>query len=73
MEEGFEKFKPENHWSVDRWWSKEEQIELGTIEEEKTIDLMGFSELINDVSDTLSDFSILLKEVSEKKNSNKDF
>ncbi len=63
----FEKFKPENHWSVDRWWSKEEQIELGTIEEEKTIDLMGFSELINDVSDTLSDFSILLKEVSEKK------
>ena len=63
----FEKFKPENHWSVDRWWSKAEQIELGTIEEEKTIDLMGFSELIEDVSDTLSDFSSLLKEVSEKK------
>ena len=69
----FEKFKPENHWSVDRWWSKEEQIALGIIEEENSIDLAGFSALINDVSATLTDFSSLLKEVSEKKKAVNNF
>lgn len=69
----FDKFKPENHWSIDRWWNKEEQIQLGIIEEEKTIDLAGFSELVNDVSETLSNFSSLLKEVAEKKKSISDF
>jgi type I restriction enzyme M protein len=69
----FERFKPENHWSVDRWWSKEEQIDLGILEEENTIDLNGFSELINDVSETLSDFSSLLKEVAEKKKTISEF
>jgi type I restriction-modification system DNA methylase subunit len=62
-----EKFLSDNHWSIDRWWSKEEQIELGIIEEENSIDLVGFTELINDVSNTLNDYSSLLKEVSEKK------
>ena len=26
-----EKFEPETHWSVERWWTKEEQIELGIV------------------------------------------
>ncbi|MGR5240526.1 N-6 DNA methylase [Photobacterium damselae] len=30
------KFDPENHWSIDRWWSVKERIVLG-IEDEKTI------------------------------------
>jgi type I restriction enzyme M protein len=63
----FNKFKPEDHWSVDRWWSNEEKIELGILEERDTIDLIGFGELISDASETLSDFSSLLKEVAEKK------
>ncbi len=62
-----EKFNAENHWSVDRWWTKDEQIELGIIEEENSIDLLGFSELISDISETLSDYSSLMKEVAEKK------
>ena len=69
----FSRFKPENHWSIDRWWSKEEQIELGILEEEKTIDLNGFSELIKDVSETLGDFSSLLKEVSGTKKTISNF
>lgn len=69
----FERFTTENHWSVDRWWNKDEQIELGILEEENTIDLTGFSELINDVSETLSSFSNLLKEVAEKKKTISDF
>ncbi len=67
MVQSFEKFKPENHWSVDRWWSKAEKIELGILEEDNTIDLIGFSDLINDVSETLGNFSSLIKEVAEKK------
>lgn len=63
----FSKFNPESHWSVDRWWTKEEQIQLGILEEENTIDLNGFSELITDVSATLTDFSSLIKQVAEKK------
>ncbi|MDR0303491.1 MAG: N-6 DNA methylase, partial [Chitinispirillales bacterium] len=61
------KFNPENHWSVERWWSKEEQIELRIVEENKTIDISGFSELIGDASETLKEYSDLLKGVAEKK------
>lgn len=46
-----DKFDPDSHWSVDRWWSKEEKIELG-IEEEDTI--MTLDEFRERVSDTLN-------------------
>ncbi|MCD4744165.1 MAG: N-6 DNA methylase [Desulfobacteraceae bacterium] len=62
-----DKFKPEGHWSIDRWWTKEEKIALGILEEENAIDITGFSELVSDISETLSDFSNLLKEVSGEK------
>jgi type I restriction-modification system DNA methylase subunit len=61
------KFDPENHWSVERWWTKEDKIALGIAEEDKTIDINGFSELIIDASETLKEYSDLLKEVAEKK------
>jgi len=61
------KFDAENHWSIDRWWTKEEKIELGIVEEIKTINIDSFSELINDTSETLKEYSELLKEVAEKK------
>lgn len=60
-------FAPDTHWSVDRWWSKEEQIELGIVEEDKIFTIEDFTELINDVSETLKDYSGLLKEVSLSK------
>jgi type I restriction-modification system DNA methylase subunit len=60
------KFNPENHWSVERWWSKEEKIKLGIIEEDKTIDISGFIESINDISEIFKEYSSLLKEVAEK-------
>lgn len=63
----FSKFKPENNWSVERWWSKEEQIELGIIDENESVNISEFSDLISDISSTLSEFSNLLKEVTEKK------
>lgn len=60
-------FAPNTHWSVDRWWSKEEQIELGIVKEDKTFTIEDFTELINDVSETLKDYSGLLKEASLSK------
>ncbi len=69
----FELFKPENHWSVDRWWSNEDKVELGIIEEEKPIDISVFSNLINDISESLKDFSSILKEVAEKKKQKVNF
>lgn len=62
-----EKFDPQTHWSVDRWWSKEEQISLGIIDENDVVDVNEFSEIVSEVSETLNELSILLKEVAEKK------
>jgi type I restriction enzyme M protein len=62
-------FIPEKHWSVDRWWSKEEKIELGIEDKEEVVDVLEFSSLVSDISDTLGGFSSMIKEVGEKKNS----
>lgn len=60
-------FETATHWSVDRWWTKEEKIALGIEEENKAVDILDFSSIVSDMSDTLAGFSSLLKEVSEKK------
>ncbi|WP_372474444.1 N-6 DNA methylase [Capnocytophaga sp. ARDL2] len=62
-----EEFKPENYWSIDRWWTKEEQIELGIVEEGKIFKIEEFAELVSDISETMKDYSGLLREVSQKK------
>src|SRR3989339_532105 len=62
----FKRFNPNDHWSIDRWWTKEEQIELEIFEEDNIIDVNTFSELINNMSETLSEFSSILKQETEK-------
>ena len=61
------KFQPNEHWSIDRWWTKEEKIELGIEEKDNIITTEEFSELIKDISSTLEEFSEIAKEVSVKK------
>jgi type I restriction enzyme M protein len=41
-----EHFEPEKHWSIDRWWTREEKIELGIEEEEDEITPEEFFELL---------------------------
>ncbi|PLK43943.1 N-6 DNA methylase [Emticicia sp. TH156] len=60
------KFTPDNHWSIDRWWSKEEMIELGIIEENETVTLENLSEMITDFSSTLTEYSNLFSSVAGK-------
>ncbi len=65
--QSIDKFNPSSHWSVDRWWLKSEKIELGILEEDKTVDIDSFGEMVQDISESLSEFSVLLKEVAERK------
>lgn len=55
-----------SHWSVDRWWTREEKIELGIEEEEKTIDLTTYISMINDTSAILTESIEPLQELIAK-------
>jgi type I restriction-modification system DNA methylase subunit len=59
------KFDPEENWSVDRWWTKKEKIELRIIEEENTMNLDEFSSLLSDISDSLEEYSNEVKELDK--------
>jgi len=61
-------FDPENNWSVDRWWSKQEKVKIGIIEDNKSITVSEFGDCVGDIADTLFEFKGLLKEMGEKKN-----
>jgi type I restriction enzyme M protein len=64
-----DKFKDElkNHWSVDRWWTREEKIELGIEEEAETVSL---DEFIEELGEYHNEFGRLVSESKEvlKKN-----
>jgi len=62
-----EKFKPEQHWSIDRWWSQEEKISLGIEEQENIIDIDEFSNVIDEIAETIGGFSSMIKEMNQKK------
>jgi hypothetical protein len=62
-----DKFEPQTHWTIDRWWSREEKIILGIEEEDRTVSMLDFSSLVQDMSETLGGFSAMIKELSEKK------
>ena len=45
-----------SHWSVERWWTREEKIELGIEEESETIAIGDFASVIGDLSNTLLEY-----------------
>lgn len=47
----FSVFDPKQHWSVDRWWTKEEKIALGTEEPDA---VMSLEEFVDRVKETVS-------------------
>ncbi|MDR0829757.1 MAG: N-6 DNA methylase [Prevotellaceae bacterium] len=68
-----EKFDPESYWNIERWWSKEEQIKLGIVEEDKTIKFEELPELIEEVANNILSFKEEIIELNEKKKSNITF
>ncbi len=55
------------HWSVERWWTREERIELGIEDEVESVSIDGFISLIEDTAATLTDFQEPLREIAKKK------
>lgn len=56
-----------SHWSVERWWTREEKIELGIEDEVNTISVEGFISVINDVATSITEFEEPLRELLKKK------
>ncbi|GMG80719.1 N-6 DNA methylase [Bacillus safensis] len=61
------KFIDESHWQVDKWWSHEEKVGLGIVEEENVMQLRDFSSHIGDISNELVEFQEQIDELIEKK------
>lgn len=62
-----DEFYTGSHWSVERWWSKAEKVDLGVEDETTAISLSEFATLISDVSSSLVEFQEPLYELDKKK------
>lgn len=60
------------HWSVDRWWTREEKINLGIEDNIETVSLEDYIGMISDAASTLMEFDEPLRELIKKKSSIKD-
>ena len=60
------------HWSVDRWWTREEKINLGIEDNIETVSLEDYIGMISDAASTLMEFDEPLRELIKKKFSIKD-
>jgi len=48
-----DKFDPDKHWSIDRWWDKNEKIELGIEEEEAIVNIEDFKDKIKGIENEI--------------------
>ncbi len=55
------------YWSVERWWTREERIDLGIEEESECVTLEGFVELVDDIAVTLTQYEEPIRELIKKK------
>ena len=58
------KFIDSDSWSVDRWWTKDEKIEIGIEENVNAISIEDFISLIDDLSSSLLEYEEPLKEIA---------
>ena len=60
-----QKFYASVHWSVDRWWTHEEKVDLGIEESKQFVSLDEYRTSLTDVAATLSEFDEPLSELGE--------
>lgn len=60
-------FESGSHWSVDRWWTRDEKIELGVEDMVDTVSLEGYISMVGDVASSLMEFDEPLRELVKKK------
>jgi len=58
------------HWSVERWWTREERIELGIEEEAESATPEEMGALVGDIANTLLEYQDMLVLGSQKKRVN---
>lgn len=56
------------HWSVERWWTREERIELGIEEEVESITPEEMGTLVGDIANTLLEYQDLFAGLQKKNN-----
>ena len=56
-----------SHWSVERWWTREEKIELGIEDEVDSVSVDTFISMINDVANSIIELEEPLRELAKKK------
>lgn len=56
-----------SHWSVDRWWTRDEKIELGVEDSVETVSLEEYISMVSDAASTLMEFDEPLRELVKKK------
>ncbi len=61
------KFYDGTHWSVERWWTRDERIELGIEDEKDSVNTDDFASLIGDISNTLLEYQDAIKGSQKKK------
>jgi len=64
-------FDPEKHWSIDRWWTQKEKIELGIEEEEEEITPEEFFNLLESSYKELGKILQKKKDILKNDHSNK--
>ena len=62
-----ESFYNGTHWSVDRWWTREEKIALGIEDNIETVSLEDYIGMVSDTASTLMEFDEPLRELVKKK------
>lgn len=62
-----EDFYSGTHWSVDRWWSRDEKIALGIEDNIETVSLEDYIGMVSDTASTLMEFDEPLRELVKKK------
>lgn len=55
------------HWSVERWWTQEERVDLGIENESNVISLDDFIGIVDDAANTLAEYAEPLREIAKKK------
>lgn len=66
-------FKPDNHWCVERWWSKEEKEILGIHDENLKLKIEEFPNLLDDVSNSIISIKAEIQEIANDTNKPKFF
>jgi type I restriction enzyme M protein len=67
----FNRFDPEENWAIDKWWSKEEVIQLGIEEEEIIINLKEFKDKVVDFNKKNKKIFTELNEIKEESKDHK--